>query len=52
MSEATVCGATSSFTHAISVLVFTVRVDGANAKFLIVIVAPPPGEGDDVDGAG
>jgi hypothetical protein len=32
----------SWFTHVTTVPVFTVRVDGLNAKFFIVIVVPPP----------
>jgi hypothetical protein len=33
-----------------TVPVFTVRVDGSNAKFLIVIVFPLPDEADGVEG--
>lgn len=49
------CVAPSLFTHVTVMPVFTVRVGGLNAKFLIVIVFPPPDEADGVagvDGAG
>jgi hypothetical protein len=42
VSETIVCGVASWFTHVTTVPVFTVRVDGSNAKFFIVIVVPPP----------
>jgi hypothetical protein len=41
-SETIVCVAPSLFTHVTPVPVFTVRVGGSNAKFLIEIVFPPP----------
>jgi hypothetical protein len=39
-----VWGAPSLFIHVTVVPIFTVSVEGSNAKFLIVIVFPPPGE--------
>lgn len=41
-SETMECVAPSLFTHVTPVPVFTVRVEGSNAKFLIEIVFPPP----------
>jgi hypothetical protein len=41
-SETMVCGAESWLVHLTTAPVFTVRADGSNAKFLIVIVFPPP----------
>jgi len=46
-----VCGAPSWFTHVTTVPVFTVRVEGSNAKFLIAIVSPPPVEAGGAAGA-
>ena len=39
-----VCGVASWLIHVTTVPVFTVSVDGSNAKFLIVIAFPPPVE--------
>jgi hypothetical protein len=44
VSETTICGAPSWFTHVTIVPVFTVSGVGSNAKFLIVIEFPPPVE--------
>ena len=41
-SEARAWGAPSLFTHVTVVPVFTVRVEGSKAKFLIVTEFPPP----------
>ena len=42
-----VCEAPSWFIHVTTVPVFTVRVAGSNAKFLIVIESPPVVEAGD-----
>jgi hypothetical protein len=47
-SDAIAWGGLSLFVHVTTVPVFTVRIEGSNAKFLIVIVFPPP---DDAGGA-
>jgi hypothetical protein len=51
VSETIVCGVASWFTHVTTVPVFTVRIEGSNAKFFIVIVVPPPVEAGGEAGA-
>lgn len=49
-SEAMVWGAPSLFTQVTTVPAFTVRGEGSNAKFLIVIMVPLPDEAGGVAG--
>jgi len=51
VSETMVCGVGSWFIHVTTEPVFTVTVDGVNAKFFIVIVVHPPGEAGGEAGA-